>query len=372
MNKNIQKMSHGVKIVTLSFVAFLLAGCGGSSDSVAPEAIVDASVLRSVDGGSTFEPMALVNDNTTLAGIDILSFAFHPTNRDIFYVGTAKNGIYRTANKGELWESIFFPPQKVYALAVDPQNGDHLYATGVYENVSKLYVSENAGTDWKEIYTEPGKGSVLTVVAIDPKNAQHILMGTSEGVISQSRDGGISWSNVSTFEAAITQIVFVEKASGTVLALIQGKDIVLSQDSGSTWLERKSEGLSLPEFTGTEEETKQTEVAEINQQNTVVVDQYLPGTLYAGTNGGLFKSQNYGATWQPLNILESSKSFSLRAVAVNPKNSSEIVYVAGSAFYKSKDGGTRWSTVKLPISRGVNMIHYDPVEPQTLYLTERK
>jgi photosystem II stability/assembly factor-like uncharacterized protein len=352
--------------------AFLLAGCGGAAEqATSPEAIADASVLQSTDSGATFLSKALVNNNTVLAGIDILSFAFHPTNNDVFYVGTLKNGIYRTVNKGDLWEPIFFPPEKVYSLAVDPKNGDHLYATGVYESVSRLYVSENAGTDWTEIYTEPGKGAVLTVLAIDPKDPRHLLMGTSAGVISQSQDGGKSWSNVSTFEAAITQIVFVEKAPGTVLILIQGTDIALSQDNGNTWLPKKKNELALPTFEDNPTTDESVEEEQIAGQNTVVVDQYLPGTLYAGTNNGLFKSQNYGATWQPLNILESSKNFSIKAVAVNPKNSNEIVYVAGSAFYKSQDGGATWSTVKLSIERPVNMIHYDQVEPETLYITQK-
>jgi photosystem II stability/assembly factor-like uncharacterized protein len=361
------------KILALSFVAFLLAGCGTSSEEpvTVPGEVADASMLRSTDEGMSFESKVTVNDKTTLAGVDVLSFAFHPTNKDIIYIGTAKSGIYRTENKGEEWAQLFFPPEKVYALAIDPANGDRLYATGVYENVSKLYVSENAGMDWKEIYTEPGKGSVLTVLSVDPKNPQHLLMSTSTGVISESFDSGTSWSNVINFDDPVTQIVFVEKTENMVLALVRGKDIVLSRTNGATWEQKTTDILALPQ-TNNAEENEAKEVQELSNQNTVVVDQYLPGTLYAGTNKGLFRSQNYGATWEPLNILESSKNFPIRAVAVNPKKSTEIVYVAGSAFYKSKDNGVTWSTLKLPIERPVNMIHSDPVEPNTLYLTLKK
>src|SRR5687767_13094468 len=155
------------RILFLAVSAFVLAGCGASTNQ-SGEVITDASIFRSSDSGATFEPKVAINEKDSLTGVDVLSWDFHPTNPNTIYIGTLKNGMYRTTDQGDTWEKMYFPPIKAYGLAVDPLNGDRLYASGVYGNVSKIYTSENAGSDWKEIYTEPGAGAVMTALAVDP------------------------------------------------------------------------------------------------------------------------------------------------------------------------------------------------------------
>lgn len=357
------------KILFLGASAFLLGGCSLGGGSTDPN-ITDASIFRSDDAGVTFEPKVTVDEKTNLTGVDVLSWEFHPTNPDIIYIGTLKSGMYRSANKGDSWEKMYFPPEKAYGLAVDPTNGDQLYASGVFGNVSKLYSSQNAGSDWKEIYTEPGAGSVITALAIDPSNANHIFAANSAGIVIESLDRGASWKNVKTFSGPVTQITFVEKTPGTVLVLIQGKDILVSRDNGVTWPETNNgfvPGINYNQ-TNTGDETGVMP----SNQNTILVDQYIPGLLYTGTDTGLFRSFDYGVTWESMNILESSKEFPIRAVAVNPINSQEIVYTAGSALYRTRDNGTNWSTTKLDINRPVRILKFDPRQSNTLYIALKK
>ena len=362
------------KIFFLGLSAFLLAGC--SLNTVGVGGVTDASIFRSDDSGATFEPKVAIDDKSSLRSVDVLSWKFHPTNSNIIYIGTLKDGMFRTTDRGENWEKMYFPPVKAYGLAVDPSNGDRLYASGVYENVSKLYLSENAGADWKEIYTEPGAGSVMTALAVNPHNPRHIIAANSNGVAIESLDQGASWKNLKTFSGPVTQISFMEKSPGTVLVLIQGKDILVSQDNGLTWPEREA-GL-LPEgFHGNTslsatEGNERDAIVTPTDQNTIVVDQYIPGLLYTGTNQGLYRSRDYGVTWEAVPILESSREFPIRAVAVNPKNSQEIVYTAGSALYRTTDNGATWSTTKLDIKRPVRVIQFDPAAPSTLYIALKK
>lgn len=359
------------RILFLAVSAFVLAGCGASTNQ-SGEVVTDASIFRSSDSGATFEPKVRIDDKESLTGVDVLSWDFHPTNPNIIYIGTLKNGMYRTTDQGETWEKMYFPPIKAYGLAVDPLNGDRLYASGVYGNVSKLYTSENAGSDWKEIYTEPGAGSVMTALAVDPHNTRHILAANSNGVVIESSDQGASWKNVDTFNGPVTQISFMQKAPGTVLVLIQGKDIVVSRDNGVTWPDQKSGGLPVVTFPTEDSENTDTASVVPTEQNTILIDQYIPGLLYTGTNQGLYRSYDYGGTWEALNILESSKEFPIRAVAVNPKNSQEIVYTAGSALYRSRDNGSTWSTTKLDIKRPVRILQFDPANPSTIYIALKK
>ena len=97
-----------------------------------------------------------------------------------------------------------------------------------------------------------------------------------------------------------------------------------------------------------------------------------PGVFIAGAKNGLFRTVNYGKNWTTIDIIESSKSFPIRALAINPVNSNEIVYASGGALYKSIDGGVKWSTAELKIGRGVSHLFYDPTTPSTLFFTLRK
>ena len=362
------------KIFFLGLSAFLLAGC--SLTAPGTSTVTDASIARSEDSGATFEPKVYVDAKSSLRSVDVLSWEFHPTNSSIIYIGTLKDGMYRSTNRGESWEKMYFPPTKAYGLAVDPSTGDRLYASGVYGNVSKIYSAENAGTDWKEIYTEPGAGTVMTALAVNPHNPKHILAANSNGVAIESLDQGASWKNIKTFAGPVTQISFMEKSPGVVLVLIQGKDIVVSRDNGLTWPEKEA-GILPGGFHGntslSDSEAGESAQAVVpTEQNTIVVDQYVPGLLYTGTNDGLYRSRDYGVTWEALNILESSRQFPIRAVAVNPKNSQEIVYTAGSALYRTTDNGATWSTTKLDIKRPVRIIRFDPAQPSTLYIALKK
>jgi photosystem II stability/assembly factor-like uncharacterized protein len=363
------------KVVLIAVSALLLAGCGASNKEaeIQKTQVADGSILRSDDSGATFEPKVAINDQSSLAGVDILSWEFHPTNPSIIYAGTQKNGLYRTSDKGETWENLYFPPEKIYGLAIDRSNGDRIFASGVYEKVTKIYSSQNAGTDWKEVYTEPGAGSVITALAVNPHNPKHVLAATSTGVAVESLDSGATWKNVTTFSGPVTQIIFLDTAPGVVMALVQGKDILVSRDNGLTWPQKETGILPVIEPLKLGEGNSE-EVAPVvpTKQNTLVPDQANPGVLYTGTNEGLYRSQDYGATWQEVTILESSKEFPIRAVAVNPKNNQEIVYTAGSALYRTLDGGRAWSTTKLDITRPVRILQFDPQNQNTLYLGLKK
>lgn len=357
-----------MKQIFLLFLAgLLLSGCSlGGTKSATPSST--SSIWKSVDSGTTFAPKGVIDGNTSISTADVLSFDFHPTNSDIIYIGTLADGIFRTTNQAEQWEQVYFPPEKVYGFAIDPSNGDRLYASGVYQDVSKIYLSENAGTDWREVYTEPGKSTVITALAIDPNKPSHIVAGTSTGVVIESLDSGNSWKNLEAFDGPVTQLYFIQKNSGTLLALVQNKDIVVSHDGGTTW--NTKDKSTLPDLTF--DATTDTETVTPTHQNALTVDQAMPGTLYTGTNTGIYKSADYGKTWSKLNILKSAEKFPIRAIDLNPKNSQEIAFVAGTAFYRSQDGGETWSTTELPVDRPVNILRYDPHNPEILYLSLRK
>ena len=56
---------------------------------------------RSTDGGDSWERLGFPE-----RGAVIWSLAFHPTNPNILYAGTAPVGLYRSENGGDTWEKL--------------------------------------------------------------------------------------------------------------------------------------------------------------------------------------------------------------------------------------------------------------------------
>jgi hypothetical protein len=58
----------------------------------------------------------------------------------------------------------------------------------------------------------------------------------------------------------------------------------------------------------------------------------------------------------------------VRAVAVNPKNSQELIYGTGQATYKSIDGGLHWATSQFNSGLPFSFIKYNPSDPTIVYM----
>lgn len=95
----------------------------------------------------------------------------------------------------------------------------------------------------------------------------------------------------------------------------------------------------------------------------LVIDSGSPSTLYAGSNSGLFRSTDGGATWS----LRAARP--ARALAIDPQTAATMYLGSPSeGVLKSVDGGLTWS----PSSNGignqrVNAIVIHPSDPRILY-----
>jgi len=114
------------------------------------------------------------------------------------------------------------------------------------------------------------------------------------------------------------------------------RGVYRSDDAGVSW---RAANAGLPDF----------------RVQTIAVDPTTPSTLYAGTltpNGvesvGIFKSTDGGGSWTDINIglfdpITSIGPLDIWSLAIDPKNSNTIL--AGSRFseiFKSVDGGQTW------------------------------
>ena len=103
-----------------------------------------------------------------------------------------------------------------------------------------------------------------------------------------------------------------------------------------------------------------------------------PNVFYmAPVNGGIFKSTDYGRTWQP--IFDDQPTASVGAIAVSVSNPN-VVYVGsgeglhrpdlsvGDGIYKSTDAGKTWTHLGLRDGQQIPQLAVDPKNPDRIFV----
>jgi hypothetical protein len=268
-----------------------------------------------------------------------------PGNASAWYVG-GFNGLYMTKTNGLFWSKPLVG--NVGALLLWPGNG--LGSPLVYVGISnRLYLSRDSGANWMLIGTFPAPVTSLLVVngaqlyiglgwsnhvnpsgvyvsnlgggfmTFKPFGAGHtglivwtLAYDSINGVLYagteifdhpqpykppffRSANGGGSWTNVNQFGALPWHVVdsAVRPNDGYLYALTEGAGLYGSSTMGSNWTPPvNSPGLGV----------------------SLLMDPQLPTRLYAGRhefgtlNGGLFRSNDGGATFANIGLLDVTVS----------------------------------------------------------------
>ncbi len=233
-----------------------------------------------------------------------------------------------------------------------------------------VWKSDDSGTRYRPVFDDQPVQS-MGAIAIDPKNAKNVWVGTGESWtrnsvsigdgIYRSTDGGETWIKAGLPNSErIAQIAVSAKSSDTVFAAVPGalwsdstdRGLYSTSDGGKNWeLILKGANVS----TGCS-----TVVADPNDSNVIFAglwDFRRKGwTFRSGGEGpdapsgsGLFRSIDGGGSWKEITA-ENSKGFPKKpygriAIAVAPSNSKRVyAFVEGvdSALFVSDDGGASW------------------------------
>lgn len=147
-------------------------------------------VYKSEDGGSTWKCMSNIQDM-----INVISLAINPQNPKIIYAGLFNFGrprIYKSEDGGLTWNALQKSPQyPVYEIAVDPNNGNTLYA---YSHTDGFYRSIDGGLNWTKL-SITSFSFKHCCIAIDPKNSNVVYI-VQYGIIYKSEDKGDHWSTI--------------------------------------------------------------------------------------------------------------------------------------------------------------------------------
>jgi len=101
-----------------------------------------------------------------------------------------------------------------------------------------------------------------------------------------------------------------------------------------------------------------------------------PRLYYLGAGGGgVWKTENGGATWSP--VFDATGVASIGALAIDPKDHRTVWVgtgeanprndvIAGAGVYKTTDGGKSWTNVGLSATRSIASIVIDPRDPNVV------
>ena len=96
----------------------------------------------------------------------------------------------------------------------------------------------------------------------------------------------------------------------------------------------------------------------------LAIDPSTPATVYAGTNGGVFKSANGGTSWTA--VLTSTE---VLALAIDPSTPATLYAGTFGGVFKTTNGGDSWTAVNSGLTNTTldSPLAIDPSTPATLY-----
>ena len=270
--------------------------------------------------------------------------AVDPKNHNIWYVGVASGGVWKTINHGITWTSVF-DDQGSYSIGcvtVDPNDS-------------------------------------LTIWIGTGENNSQRSVGFGDGVY-KSADGGKSWENVGLKNSEhIGKIVIDPRSSKTVYVAAQGplwssggdRGLYKTTNGGTTW----TQSLKISDNTGVSD---------------VAIDPRNPDVLYAsayqrrrhvwtlidgGPESALYKSTDAGASWKKLENGLPKVEMGRIGLAISPVNP-DVVYAVIEAgqkkggFFRSTDAGGNWEKMSDYVPGGpqyYNELFADPKNVDRVY-----
>ena len=280
------------------------------------------------------------------------------TQPNVFYVGAVDGGVWKSNDYGRTWNPIFDRQntQSIGAIAVAPSDPNRVYVAsgeGLHRpdlSVGNgIYRSDDAGKTWKHLGLRDGQQ--IPALAVDPRDPNRLFAAVlghpygpnTERGIFRSTDGGDTW----------TKVLYKDQNTGGYDVEIDSAqpDVVYA----TLWQERL----------GPSEDDN----------------------VFAGANGGIFKSTDGGDHWQKLtkglpdNLVQANV-----AIAASQPNrlyatiatTEPTAYQTdkGVGFFRSDDSGETWTRITtdprpaMKIGGGdLPMPRVDPKDADIVYST---
>ncbi len=297
------------------------------------------------------------------AGIGRINcIAFHPSNTNIFWVGSPSGGLWETTDGGSTWSvltnnipvlgvsEIFIPSdyetsKTIYIATGDRDAGDN-YSIGVLK-------STNDGQTWETtglVFNQSSRIRITRMLAHPTK--QNIIYVATNGGIYKTINSGTNWTKVLNglfydmeFKyGGEDSVLFAASryytSSGTEYPAV----IYKTKDAGATWTPKHT-------FSNTVLRVE-LDAAKSNPSIIYALSTNSEGGmdgLYKSANNGLSFTRVYDGTVSGKNLLNyeegdvstDGQGWYDLTLAVSPTNENEI-YLGGINTWKSTNGGVNW------------------------------
>lgn len=252
------------------------------------------------------------------------------------------------------WTALGPDGGDVRSFSYDPKNPDHIF---LGTSTGTIFLSTNGGHDWSRFaHLGNGEDYVIDHIAIDPKNPEKMYVAAwsvanqQAGDLFYSHDGGKSWESVPSMHGESIRALSIAASDTNVLVAGALDGVFRSNDGGKNW-QKISPGGS-----------------EIKNVESIAVDPTNPNVTYAGTWHLAWKTSDGGAHWEHINkgMIDDSDVFS---IIVDESNPAVVFASACSGIYKSQTAGEQFQKIQgIPFSaRRTRVLKQDPSNPAVVY-----
>jgi len=301
----------------------------------------DGGVYTSGDGGINYEKSE---------GIPITQFytcEIDFLNPERIYGGTQDNGTLRTLTSEEdQWHQIYTGDG--FRALVDPSNSDNVYVESQYGNLQKSIDGGNTFVFGRNGIDTDERFNWNTPIAFDPQNPLIMYIGSSR--LYKSTNGAFTWRPISpdlTGNPKQKNLLYGSLTSISVSPLDQNKiwvgsdngKVHLTSDGGRNW-EPVSEELPNRWVTSVITDP-------FNRSGAYVT---FSGYKFGENKGHIFHTLNDGSNWN--DISGDLPDVPINDLDVNP-NSGALYIATDIGVFKSLDNGNSWSIIGLGLPNTV-------------------
>ncbi len=301
----------------------------------------------------------------------MVAVAGDPRDPAVFYFGACAGGVWKTIDGGQYWRCVsdgFLGTAAMGAISVARSDPNVIYAgtgeTAIRLDVSYgdgVYRSTDAGRTWQHAGLRETR--FIGRFAVHPQDANLVYAAAlgdifgpnEERGVYRSKDGGNNWEKV-LYRDADTGAVDISMDPNNPRILFAtmwqtrrnfwnlssggpGCGLFRSTDGGDTW-EEITRAPGIPD-------------GPLGKMG-VAVSPARSGRVWAlieavGEKTGLYRSENYGATWK---LVSNNRDLMHRPwyythVFADTRNA-DTVFIANFSFFKSIDGGENFTEIATP------------------------